>query len=185
MKQFAVPTNETASEGSKAIFESLAKALGGKVPNLYATIGYSPEALGGFLQYVNVLENTSFSKRDVQAIDLATSDVNSCDYCLAAHTTVAKMNGFSEVQTLELRDGSIADSKLRAITRLTRSIVENKGRPDGSLLDAFFDQGFDEKALIELNALIALKTFTNYVHNITQVPVDFPAAPARRELVGA
>jgi AhpD family alkylhydroperoxidase len=184
MKTFAVPTTETAPEASKPIFENLAKAFG-RVPNLYATMGYSPEALGGFLQYVNSLENTSFNKREVQAIDLATSDVNGCDYCLAAHTTLAKMNGFSEAQTLELRDGSIADPKLQAITRLTRSLVEQKGRPDARTLEAFFAQGFDEKALIELNALIALKTFTNYVHNTTQVPVDFPAAPERRELVGA
>jgi len=38
-------------------------------------------------------------------IDLAVSEVNGCNYCLAAHTAIAKGAGFTEGQTLEFREG--------------------------------------------------------------------------------
>ena len=39
----------------------------------------------------------------MQAINLAVSQANECNYCLAAHTALGKMAGFSEEETLDLR----------------------------------------------------------------------------------
>ena len=113
---------------------------------------------------------------------MAVSQVNGCEYCLAAHTTLGKMNGFSEAETLQLRNGTIADEKLRTLTLLAASITKNHGRPEPQLLDNFFQLGYDNAALVDLVALVADKTLANYVNNITQIPVDFPVAPALSEL---
>ena len=114
--------------------------------------------------------------KEREAIALAVSESNSCSYCVAAHTTLGKMNGFSEEETIALRDGSIADDKLRVLTRLAISITENRGDADPELLTQFFDLGYDEKALIDLVALVADKFFTNIVGRLTKIPVDFPEA---------
>lgn len=178
MKTIKVPALDQLSDSSRSILEQVEKKLG-KVPNLYATIGYSPAALKAMLDTdAGLLHDATFSAKEREAINLIVSQVNNCDYCLAAHTALAKMRGFSQEETLEIRKGSVHDAKLQTVVSLAASIVNNKGTAAPALLDAFFAAGYDEKALIELTALIALRSFTNYVYANTQIPVDFPAAPA-------
>ena len=45
-------------------------------------------------------------------------------------------------------------------------------------LQAFFDAGWTPENLVDVIVVIGDKTVTNYLHATTQVPVDFPAAPA-------
>lgn len=175
MKPFEVPTKDQVSAGSQAIFGQLEKALG-RVPNLYATIGLSEATLGSFLGYGQGLAKGAFNARERETIFLAVSELNQCQYCLAAHTAIAKMNKFSEEETLQLRAGNHPDAGFRAISRLAQDIAASHGKPSEENLDAFFDAGFSQSALIDLVALVTEITFTNYVHKITDVPVDFPLA---------
>lgn len=184
MKTFTVPTREQVSAPAQAIFDNLQAKLG-TVPNLYATIGYSASALQGHLEYSQTLAQGAFNAKEREAIFLAVSQVNGCDYCLAAHTALAKMNGFTEAETLELRAGTIADPRLRSISRLAAEIARTRAEPAPELLDEFFAQGSDDGALIDLIALVTEISFSNYTHKITQVPVDFPAAQPLEAPVGA
>ncbi|MBX2841718.1 MAG: carboxymuconolactone decarboxylase family protein [Flammeovirgaceae bacterium] len=173
MKTIQVPSRNQVDSASQGIFDNLQKALG-TVPNLYATIGYSSNALDAYLTYSQATDNGVFSKKEAEAIKLAVSEVNECQYCLAAHTVLAKMNGFSEEETLALRAASISDKKLNVITHLAREIAQERGKASDEAKQAFFDAGYDEKALIDLVAIVVDITFTNYTHRLTQVPVDFP-----------
>lgn len=177
MKAIQVPALNQLNETAKNILEQVEKKLG-KVPNLYATIGYSSGALKAMLDTEATLaHDATFSAREKEAINLIVSQVNNCDYCLAAHTALAKMRGYSEEETIAIRKAQVNDAKLRVVVELAASIVNHKGAAEPALLDAFFAAGYDEKALIELTALIALRSFTNYVYANTKIPVDFPAAP--------
>ena len=178
MKTITVPGKEQLSAESQTILESVEKKMG-KIPNLYATIGYSSSALKAMLETEATLSHdSSFTAKEREAINLIVSQVNDCDYCLAAHTTIAKMRGFTEEETLDIRKAQYSDEKLNSVTKLTKSIAENKGSANDSELQNFFEAGYDEKALIDLTALIALRSFTNYVFANTQIPVDFPLAQA-------
>ncbi|MEO1514397.1 MAG: carboxymuconolactone decarboxylase family protein [Bacteroidota bacterium] len=175
MSSFKVPTREQVDATSQAIFDNLQKGLG-FVPNLYATIGASSNALESFLAFQGAQAKGSFKAKEREAVYLAVSQANGCEYCLAAHTALGKMNGFSEEETIQLRAGTHTDPKLNVITRLAGDIVRTHGRPSKELLDQFFGLGLGQKELIDLVALVSDKTVANYVHNITQIPVDFPAA---------
>lgn len=146
----------------------------GTVPNLFATIGYSENALTSYLAFQQAQAKGSFNAKEREAVFLAVSEVNGCEYCQAAHTAIGKMNGFTDHDALQLRAGTHPDPKLSVLTRLAASITKTHGHPEGPLLKDFFGLGYTEKALI---ALVADKTLANYVHNITRVPVDFPAVP--------
>lgn len=174
MKTINVPTREQVSPQAQVIFDAIAKKLG-KVPNLYATIGYSAEALKAMLDFEETLNHGVFSAKEREAVYLVVSQVNSCDYCLAAHTILAGMRGFTKDEILNCRRGQAADPKLYAVLQLAKAIAENKGIVNAAVKDAFFDAGFNEAALIELSALVTLRTFTNYVYALTEIPVDFPA----------
>lgn len=176
MKTITVPNKEQLSEETQVILSSVEKKMG-KIPNLYATIGYSSSALKAMLETEAALvHHSSYTAKEREAINLVVSQVNDCAYCLAAHTMIAKLNGFSEQDTLAIRKGSVADVKLDAIIKLAQSIAKNKGNAGNAALENFYASGLDEQALVELTALVALRSFTNYVYANTQIPIDFPVA---------
>ncbi|MBS7566860.1 carboxymuconolactone decarboxylase family protein [Mucilaginibacter sp. Bleaf8] len=176
MKTITVPAKEQVSTESQAIFDQIQKRMG-KVPNLYATIGYSAHALKGMLEFEGTLTTGStFSAREREAVNLIVSQVNLCDYCLAAHTALAQMKGFTKEDTIAIRKGEVSDARLSPIILLAQSITQNKGKADKSILNRFFEAGYHEDALMELIGLITVRIFTNYVYAATEVPIDFPAA---------
>lgn len=172
MKSFKVPTKSEVSENNQAIFDNLTKGVG-FVPNLYATMAYSDTALGNYLQFQR--GKTSFSNKEKEVINLAVSQANSCRYCQSAHTAIAKMNGFTDEQTVELRQGfSSWNSKLDALAKMSKSVAENKGKVEESILNAFFEAGYTKGSMVDLIVLVGDKTVMNFLHNLTQVEIDFP-----------
>lgn len=176
MSTFNVPTREEVSNVNQAIFDNLEKTVG-FVPNLYATYAYSENALKNYLDFASA--KTSLKAKEKEVINLAVSQVNNCEYCLAAHTAIGKINGFTDAQILELRAGKASfDSKLDALAKLAKNITENRGNTDSDVLENFFSAGWTKENLIDAISLVGDKTISNYINNTTKIPVDFPAAPA-------
>lgn len=174
MTSINVPTRAEVSPANQALFDVL-KAKLGMVPNLYATMAHSENALTTYLGLQNAKSSITGKAREV--VNLVVSQVNDCDYCLAAHTVIGGMNGFSEAQILEIRSGRASfDKKLDALAQLTKSIANNRGTPNPLLVEAFFAAGWTKENLVDAIVTIGDKTVTNYLHSTTQVPVDFPAA---------
>lgn len=175
MPTINVPTREEVSPANQAIFDDLKKHLG-TVPNLYATMAHSDTALGNYLAFQNAKSAITGKAREV--VNLVVSQVNQCEYCLAAHTVIGRMNGFTDAQILEIRGGQASfDARLDALARLVRNVAVNRGHADQALVQAFLDAGWTKAHLIDTIVAIGDKTVTNYLHATTQVPVDFPAAP--------
>lgn len=175
MKTITVPTAEQVSPESQELFQQFQKRMG-KVPNLYATIGYSHHALKAFMDFEGSLNRGAFNGKEREAIALVVSEVNQCAYCLAGHTLAAIKNGLTMDDTLNIRRGHVADEKMNAIIELAKSVTETKGHPDTALLDNFYAAGYNEGALMDLIGLVTVRVFTNYVFATTEIPVDFPAA---------
>jgi uncharacterized peroxidase-related enzyme len=176
MTTFTVPTREQVSPNNQAIFDQI-EAKFGSVPNLYATFALSRNALGSYLALQNAKSSLTGKAREV--INLAVSQVNECEYCLAAHTVIGKMNGFTDAQVLEIRGGRARfDAKLDVLAQLARNIVQTRGHADQALVDAFLAAGWTQENLVDLIVTVGDKTISNYLHATTRIPVDFPAAPA-------
>ncbi len=177
--QINVPTRSEVSTANQQIFDNLEKALG-FVPNLYATYAHSENALKNYLDFSNA--KTSLKAKEREVVNLAVSEVNECQYCLAAHTAIAGMNGFTPEQILELRAGRASfDARIDALASLARNITENRGATSPEVLEAFFAAGWTKENLIDTISLVGDKTISNYLHRTTQVPVDFPKAIALSE----
>ncbi|WKN40918.1 carboxymuconolactone decarboxylase family protein [Tunicatimonas pelagia] len=172
---FEVPTREQVSENNQAIFDQLEKGLG-FVPNLYAAYAYNDTALGDYLAFQNRKSTLKAKEREV--INLVVSQVNECRYCLAAHTALGKMNGFTDEQILEIRSGEASfDEKIDALAKFVKDITINRSIPSTEALDNFFAAGYTKANLIDVIVVIGDKIISNFIHGATQVPVDFPAAP--------
>jgi len=173
LTNIAVPTKEQVDATSQGIFDQLQGQLG-MVPNLYATIGYSSNALSSFLAFSGEAGKGTFSNKEIEAIKLAVSQANNCVYCKSAHTAIAKMNGFTDEEAAKLRTATIEDEKLNALTTLAQEVAAKAGHVSDEAKERFFAQGYDEKGLINFVSVVIAVTFTNYVHGLTQVAVDFP-----------
>ncbi len=172
MSIFNVPKREEVSELNQTIFNSLEEQIG-FVPNLFATYAHSENALKNYIDFSGA--STSLRAKEKEAVNLAVSQVNNCDYCLAAHTAIAKMSGFNDEQIIELRQGKASfDAKLDALAKLAKNITENRGNTDANVLEAYFNAGWTKENLIDTISLVGDKTISNYINNTTKIPVDFP-----------
>lgn len=177
---FNVPTRNEVSGQNQEIFDNLQNALG-FVPNLYATYAYSNNALKNYLDFSGA--KTSLKAKEKEVINLAVSEVNQCLYCLAAHTAIAGMNGFTTEQILELRAGKASfDNKLDALAKLAKDITENRGATTPSVIANFFDAGWTKENLVDAISIVGDKTISNYLHRTTQVPIDFPEVELLQEV---
>ncbi|MBL7861820.1 MAG: carboxymuconolactone decarboxylase family protein [Cyclobacteriaceae bacterium] len=174
-RTFTVPTRDQVSSTNQAIFDNLSSGLG-FVPNLYAYYAKSETALADYLALQNRKSTLKAKEREV--INLVTSQINGCRYCQSAHTALGKMNGFTDDQILELRQGSASfDSKIDALVKFAKSVVENRGHASDEAKEAFFSAGYTEATLIDVVIVIGDKIISNYIHNLTGFAIDFPVAP--------
>lgn len=175
MKNFPIPTKEQVSPDNQAIFDNL-NGMVGFVPNLYAIFAHSSSALGDYLALQN--RKSSIRAKEREVINLVVSQVNSCSYCLSAHTQFAKMHGFTDEQILDVRRANIGfDPKLDALAKLVKNTTENRGHASGAVIETFYAAGYTEANLIDVVIIIGDKIITNYLHALTDIPVDWPLAP--------
>jgi uncharacterized peroxidase-related enzyme len=174
MNRFSVPTRDQVSTDNQAIFDNLKKMLS-FVPNLYATFAHSATALGTYLTLQNAKSSLNAKQREV--VNLVVSQVNECEYCLSAHTAVGKMVGFTEAQILEIRRGRASfDPKLDALARFVREATEKRGHIAAASTEAFLEAGWTEGNVVDVIMVVGDKIISNYLHGVTKVAVDFPAA---------
>jgi AhpD family alkylhydroperoxidase len=100
---------------------------------------------------------------------LATSQVNGCEYCLAAHTLFGGKAGLSADAIRSARDGDLS-----AYTALAREVVSTQGRVSDEVLATARAAGLTDAKIIEMVVQVALLTVTNYVNNVAKTDVDFP-----------
>lgn len=174
MNPINVPTREQVSPENQAIFDKLQTGIG-FVPNLYAVFAHSEHALGNYMALQ--AGASSLDLREREAVILIVSEVNHCLYSLSAHTAIAKKAGFSDQQIVELRGGTAPfDARLDTLARLVRNITVERGHIDPALLANFMAAGFSKANLIDIMMVIGDRTITSLLYNVTQVPLDFPAA---------
>lgn len=175
MTTIPVPAREQVSPANQQLFDALEKRLG-FVPNLYASFAHSSHALATYLALQSAPSALALREREV--VNLAVSQVNGCRYCLAAHTVLARSAGFDDTQILALRRGRAPfDARLDVLARLAHGLAASRGDLDPALAGAFLAAGWTREQLVDTVVLVGDKTISNLLHAVTQVPVDFPAAP--------
>ena len=151
----------------------------GYVPNLFAAFANSPVLLEGYMNLDAAYERGTLTATERQLVLLAASVVNECEYCVAAHSTVAKrMLNASPAIVAAIRTGAaVPDAKLNALVNLAKGLVAGRGRVAPATIRAFLDVGYRPDQIGEVLVGIALKTLSNYTHHLSPVAVDPAFAP--------
>ncbi len=170
-----------ASGKTRELLEGVQSKLG-MTPNLMRTMANSAAVLEGYLGLSGALANGHLSPELREQIALAVGEANGCDYCLAAHTAIAKSVGLSTDDILDSRRASPPDPHVAAALRFSRTLVDNRGRVEDADLNRLRAAGYGDGEIAEIVANVALNIFTNYFNHVAQTDIDFPRAEAIPQL---
>src|SRR5437667_7820212 len=95
---------------TKQLLDAVQSKLG-VTPNLVRTLANSPAALEAYLNFNGTLAGGLLSAQLREQIALTVAEANSCDYCLAAHTTIGKMVKLNEREIIAARQAGADDAK--------------------------------------------------------------------------
>lgn len=172
MADFNIHTSESAPDASRAVLENTQKKLG-FVPNLYAVMAESPATLAANMALTKHFDQTDFSPTERQLVLLSISRIRNCAYCLAAHSSIAKMQGIDdEIIAAVYFDQPLEDPKLRALRDFTRAVLNAQGWIVPADLQAFYQAGYQRQHVLEIILAISFKTLSNFINHIVDTPID-------------
>ena len=181
MARIGIPeTIAAAPEASRPLLEEVKRQVG-RVPNLYRLVSTSPAALEGLLGLGGALGKGALDAATHERIALAIAELNGCDYCLAAHSFLGKrVARLDEAEIAANRDGRSNDAKADAAVRFAVAVARQRGQVELDALAAVRAAGHGDAEVVEIVAHVALNTLTNYLNEVFDTDVDFPAVPARK-----
>ncbi|MEC3952458.1 carboxymuconolactone decarboxylase family protein [Nocardia sp. CDC153] len=154
------------------LFDQVRQRMG-RVPNMTKVMANSTPVLEGYLGLMGALKRSSLPGPTSERIALTVGASNDCGYCVAAHTFAGKrVAKLSDAEIEAAKQGTSEDAKEAAAVAFARELTESRGKADPS---AALAAGWTEQQVLEIVALVALQTLTNYVNKVAQTENDWPA----------
>jgi alkylhydroperoxidase family enzyme len=172
MTGFPVYTIQSAPERSKPALEKLQAAFG-MIPNIAGAMATSPVLINSLVGLFGNVHGGSFTEAQVQAVLLTDAVTNASTWAVAFHTALALKEGLDPADVEAIRDGRLPkDSKLAALSGLARTMIEKRGRLNDADVERFIAAGYGRDHLLEVVAIVAASTITNYTGSITKPPLE-------------
>jgi uncharacterized peroxidase-related enzyme len=181
MARLPIPTIEEAPAKSQPILQNYEKVLG-VVPNFFALISQSPDALKAIADMHAAL-GKSLGHKTRERIHVMTAEVNGCSYCLTAHTYLGgKLNGLAKDDLEMNRDGHSTDPEADAALQFAHKVALNRGHIEDADVEAIRAAGFTDTQIIDIVAETAFSFITNIFNNTfkTNLDASFPAMQVRK-----
>jgi uncharacterized peroxidase-related enzyme len=153
---------------------SKAQSRLGFLPNMYRSMANAPGLLDTYMVGYDAFRSDSgFTATEQEVVLLAISVTNACEYCVAAHSTIADRSGVPAAVTDAIRSGAmLPDPRLDALADFAVALVETRGRPTIADLDAFHAAGYREDHVLQVLLAVAVKTISNYSNHLFHTDVD-------------
>jgi AhpD family alkylhydroperoxidase len=186
MTNFPVHTMESAPDRSKPALQQLQSAFG-MIPNIAGAMATSPVLINSLVGLFRNVHGGTFTEAQVQTVLLTDAVTNACTWAVAFHTALALKEGIDPTDVQAIRERRLPkDGKLAALSTLAKTMIEKRGRLDDQDIDRFIAAGFGKDHTLEVIAIVAASTITNYTGSITKTPLEAPfqahawAAPGDR-----
>ncbi len=178
MTRTAALNPENVPADSKPTLDAFTKNIG-FTPNMMTAFAHSPIAFNAWAALLGSLSK-ALDVKTRDSIGLAVSEVNGCNYCLTVHSFTAEhMAKLSAEDIILARKGRATDPKRDAAVQFARKVIENRGHVTDADLEAVTAAGYTHANAMEIVALVAMYSLTNFFNNVFDPEKDFPAvAPA-------
>ena len=174
MPRSAALKPEQVPVDSKPTLDAVTKNIG-FTPNMLATFAQSPIAFNAWAALLGSLSK-ALDVKTRDSIGLAVSEVNDCNYCLTVHSFTAEhMAKLPADEIILARKGHASDPKRDAAVQFARKVIETRGKVSDADLKAVRDAGYTDANVIEIVALVAMYSLTNFFNNVFDPEKDFPA----------
>jgi AhpD family alkylhydroperoxidase len=172
MPTYPIHTIASAPEKSKPVLEQLQQAFG-IIPNLAAVISNSPKLLTAFAAVFQQVHSSSLTEQEIQIVLLTDAVENSCAYAVAFHTALALKEGVHSEETDAIRARLLpGNRRFAALSTLAKTLIEKRGHLSEQELDTFLAAGFTREQILEVIAIVAASTITNYAGTIANPPLE-------------
>ncbi|MBW8791117.1 MULTISPECIES: carboxymuconolactone decarboxylase family protein [Rhizobium] len=173
MSRTVVLTPEQVPAESKQTLDTFTRNIG-FTPNMMAAFAQSPIAFNAWATLLGSLSKT-LDVRTRDSIGLAVSEVNGCNYCLTVHSFTAEhMAKLPADDIILARRGHAKDPKRDAAVQFARNVIETRGNVSDAHLKEVRDVGYTDANIIEIIALVAMYSLTNFFNNVFDPEKDFP-----------
>ncbi|MFM0199190.1 carboxymuconolactone decarboxylase family protein [Paraburkholderia fungorum] len=174
MTTFHLHTIESAPEQSRPVLRQLQQTFG-LIPNIAGAMAESPVLISAFIGLFQKVHAGTFTEAQIQTLLLTNAVTNACSWAVAFHTALALKEGLSPADVDAIRNGRAPeDRKHAALSTLTKAAIEKRGHLDDKDVGQFLEAGFRHDQVLEVLAVLAASTITNYAGNITRPPVEAP-----------
>ena len=172
MPNYPIHTIASAPPDSKPGLEQLQKAFG-VIPNIAAAIANSPKLINSLVGVFQQVHSSSLTEQEIQIVLLTDAVANSSTYAVAFHTGLALQANVSSSETNEIRERRVPkDKRFAALSTLARTLIEKRGHLSDQEFDSFLSAGFRKEQVLEVIAIVAASTITNYFATIANLPLD-------------
>ncbi|MBN3785366.1 carboxymuconolactone decarboxylase family protein [Burkholderia sp. Ac-20353] len=172
MSSYPVHTIESAPAQSLPALQKLQQAFG-LIPNIAATMARSPVLINGFISLFERVHASSLTEPQIQTLLLTNAVTNASKWPVAFHTALALKEGVRPADVDAIRRGVLPDdARLAALSALARSLIEKRGRLAESDQRRFVEAGFGVEQILEVIAVVAASTITNYAGSVTRPPLE-------------
>ncbi|HXT07724.1 MAG TPA: carboxymuconolactone decarboxylase family protein [Roseiarcus sp.] len=172
MTAFPIYTLETAPEASKSALRDL-NATFGAIPNIAGAMATSPVLVNSLVGLFGRVHGGSFSEAQIQTLLLTNAFTDNCAWAVAFHSTLALKEGLAQADVDAMRDGrSPSAGRLGALSTLARALIEKRGHITQQDREAFLAADFGKDQLLEVIAVSAASTITNYTGNVANPPLE-------------
>ena len=174
MTNFPVHTIESAPERSKPGLKQLQAAFG-MIPNIAGAMATSPVLINSLVGVFGNVHGGNFTEAQIQTVLLTDAVTNASTWAVAFHTALALKEGIDPADVQAIREGRLPkDAKLAALSALAKTMIEKRGRLNDQDVDRFIAAGFGKDHALEVIAIVAASTITNYTGSITKPPLEAP-----------
>ncbi|MBN3734207.1 carboxymuconolactone decarboxylase family protein [Burkholderia sp. Tr-20390] len=174
MSAYPLHTIDSAPAASKPVLQQLQQTFG-IVPNIAAAMAASPVLINGFIGLFERVHASSLTEPQIQTLLLTNAVTNASDWPVAFHTALALKQGVTHADADAIRRGALpGDPTLAALSATARKLIDTRGHLPEADRQAFLDAGFSAEQLLEVIAVVAASTITNYVGSVTQPALEAP-----------
>jgi AhpD family alkylhydroperoxidase len=172
MLTYQIHSIASAPEESKPVLEQLQQTFG-FIPNIAGAIANSPVLASGFLGLFQTVHSGSFTEAEIQTLLLTNAVTNSCSWAVAFHTALALKEGLDPADVQAIRERRLPkDPRYAALSKLAKALIEKRGQLEDNDLVAFVETGCQKEQALEVIAVVAASTITNYAGNVTKPPLE-------------
>jgi len=173
ISRFPVPDINNLPEDIKTKILAVQEKAG-FVPNVFLVLAHRPDEFRAFFAYHDALmeKDSGLSKADREMIIVATSNANSCHYCVIAHGAILRIRAknalVADQVAVNYRKADISARQM-AMLDFALKVCNNAQAIDDNDFEILHGHGFNDEDIWDIAGITSFFALSNRMANVTSM----------------